>query len=683
MIQQCALPRRSAGLWGNFVERLDILKLVDLVGATGWRALVRDSSILWVASDGNEARFWVLSPGSDGLEDLLEFPRLSAFWRSEGSEYPEIRVREFEVVTPPPEDLLRLTPDLRRLIAPWRDAEMLGQAALDIFRMVELGGHPANGALLGPRRVTRRVTLHRSAQEGDPGSLPRRLRDADPEDSEGMTPLLLAAGEGHAPFVGRLLELGADHTHCDHRGRTSLHYAAKGGSAEAVRAFVGAGATIDARDAWGRTPLHDAAASGALASLESLLVFVADPNVADTYHQSAPLHLAARSGHARLVVPLVSAGADINQTNADGRTPLHVATAYGRPAVVAALLEAGANPAMGDSIGWTPMHCAAFFDHQDCLARLVERGAALDAVDENGNTPLHLAASMNRDGAAAMLLEAGALLEARNAEGLTPMDMAIVNAHFGGGASYFFREHNTETAAVLVQHGASIDPKRLPVGDRHVMWPHLTPPEYLTPTLDLDEERLPDIPAEARQMIRDLHRKHGRDLQQGYVVYQANSLLSEAVLKNRLDLMEALLDAGASTETGIRRAYTPLHMAAATGNIPAVEQLLEHGADLEIPFTNSRDAFYDVQGHGRYGSFQETPLDSAIFFGRAAMTGFLLDRGAVPPVSRDDVWHRRFEGTMNRWGRTREGLPDHPLEVCPEGKRAEVIAVFEERGLLV
>ena len=684
LIRDTARPRLPFGAHTYPYQYTDETGVVEATGARSWRDFQRTASLLWMSSDGHEARFNLLRPGVHRHNYIEEFPRLSPHWRlKEAAAEPDsFRTEHMEVLAPPPPDLVDLTPEFRLLIAPWRNPEMLGQAVLNVFRMVELRGHPEGGTLLGPRRVTRRVGLHHSAREGDPATLPSRLRTPDPRDSEGTTPLMVAAAQGHAALAEGLLAKGANSDLRDRRGRTALHHAAAAGSHGAVQVLAGTAGGVDPVDEIGRTPLHEAAAGGHAEVVKCLQQAGADPNAPDECHRSTPLHLAARAGHAAHVAVLVGASAHVDPANAVGRTPLHVAAAYGHAAVVAALLEAGAAVNARDSLVEVPLHSAAFYQHTDCMALLIRGGGALYGADAQGNTPLHVAACMNRATAAEQLLEAGADLEARNGEGHSPLDLAIINPHFHGYAGFNFLEHNAEAAAALAGRGATIDPQRLPIGDRHVLWLHLTPTGMLHTTGDVDDTRLPEVPVWMLRELRTLNRGPWDPwTHMSVVVFRTVSLLGEAMDKNLLGLVQRLLDTGASPMTGTRNAMPPLHRAVHVGNHAAVELLLAGGADLEMPDCNSRDRAYDTSGCGRYGINQKTALDLAIVLGDSAMPRFLLQHGAAPPVSREDVRARRFLAGPNRHGKVWEGSPSHSLADCPDDKQAEIIAVFEEFGL--
>ena len=65
------------------------------------------------------------------------------------------------------------------------------------------------------------------------------------------------------------------------------------------------------------------------------------------------------------------------------------------------------------------------------------------------------------------------------------------------------------------------------------------------------------------------------------------SILHDAVLKEIPGLVEALLDSGASPQTTVRQAATPLHVAAAVSSLEIAAMLLDRGADIEMPRCNA------------------------------------------------------------------------------------------------
>jgi ankyrin repeat protein len=114
-------------------------------------------------------------------------------------------------------------------------------------------------------------------------------------DSDGDTPLMLAAAQGHTDIVTVLLRKGADANAHNDQGETALHQAAHGGHLGAVGALLAAGARVDTRDNGGSTPLMCATFGGHAEVTIALLDSGADVEI-ENFHGYGALDLAARKG---------------------------------------------------------------------------------------------------------------------------------------------------------------------------------------------------------------------------------------------------------------------------------------------------------------------------------------------------------------------------------------------------
>ena len=85
---------------------------------------------------------------------------------------------------------------------------------------------------------------------------------ANAVDSQGDTPLHVAAQEGHMPVVRLLLEAGALVTPANTSDETAMHVAAWAGHVDVVEALLAAGAPVNCRGPDGETPLLLAADGG-------------------------------------------------------------------------------------------------------------------------------------------------------------------------------------------------------------------------------------------------------------------------------------------------------------------------------------------------------------------------------------------------------------------------------------
>lgn len=247
--------------------------------------------------------------------------------------------------------------------------------------------------------------IHDAAKAGNIEKV-RALLLADPnlvssKVQPDVTPLHLAAGEGHKDIVELLLSYKADVAAKSIGGFTPLHYAAMGGrmhvvelllankadvNAQAgrmtplcfaarkgykdvVALLVASGATVDVKMPLRYTPLHDAAKGGYLDVAELLLANKADVNARNTF-SFTPLHYAALEGHLDVVKLLLAHKAEVNAKAQDDWL-LYSANleAYEAPVNLTQLGETNANP-----IIHTPLYYAARKSHKDVVELLRRHG---------------------------------------------------------------------------------------------------------------------------------------------------------------------------------------------------------------------------------------------------------------------------------------------------------------------
>jgi uncharacterized protein len=243
----------------------------------------------------------------------------------------------------------------------------------------------------------------------------------------GITPLMLAAAEGHTEVVRALLAANANPNIGQYDGTTALMNAAENGRVEVLKLLLAAKA--DPSPMWkqggGRSALVKALMVGHLDTALLLVEGGADVNANTNYSESA-LRLAALGNtprHEALVKAILARSVDVEagqmpgytssscepdgsvslaerqlaqtRRSAEG-TALGNAAATGSVEIVRALLAAKAN-VNARQTGWqTPLMVAVRANHADVVRLLLAAGADTAAKDACGRTALTFATSLAR-----------------------------------------------------------------------------------------------------------------------------------------------------------------------------------------------------------------------------------------------------------------------------------------------
>lgn len=186
-------------------------------------------------------------------------------------------------------------------------AEQTGQGAL--MGPVALRSDPDTPPLTTPAS---KRTIHEAARDGDLDGVVSALaldpNLVDTTDDDGMTPLALAAWNGHLDLVQNLLERRADPDVRNHNGLTPLFCAVDRARGELSMLLIRGGANLGTRGYRGRTLLHMAARSGDAGVARTLIRRGADVNAADISGVTS-LDLAVWHGHLDMEELLVDNGA--------------------------------------------------------------------------------------------------------------------------------------------------------------------------------------------------------------------------------------------------------------------------------------------------------------------------------------------------------------------------------------
>ena len=182
-----------------------------------------------------------------------------------------------------------------------------------------------------------------------------------------VAPLYYAAMLGFRDLAECLIAKHPQHvTVRGGREVTPLHVAALEGHSDILSLLIEHGADLNGRGKFGDTPLNRASERGRLEAGRFLLNRGADVDVQCEYKNTA-LAAAAARGYVEFAQILLEHGAMIDVRCELGRTPLHWAAINGRTEVVRLLLERGADTHVRDEDGKTASELALRYEYHEIV----------------------------------------------------------------------------------------------------------------------------------------------------------------------------------------------------------------------------------------------------------------------------------------------------------------------------
>ena len=232
--------------------------------------------------------------------------------------------------------------------------------------------------------------LHYAANEGNKDFIASLIgAGADPEaqNIHKHRALHFAARKGHVEFVKQLFTIVSDLevNPQDSDGKTPLHLAAIAGHLETIRALQAQGAQQNIEDSSKNLPIHYAAWDGHFEVVEN---FVSDANInAQGYLGRTPLAISALRGHENITRLLLARKAGVDLADDEGMTPLMYAVQMNKATIAKLLMENDANVHAKDNEHRTTLHRAARNGDYDLVKLLLDRNCDARALTKFGDTP--------------------------------------------------------------------------------------------------------------------------------------------------------------------------------------------------------------------------------------------------------------------------------------------------------
>ena len=237
------------------------------------------------------------------------------------------------------------------------------------------------------------------------------LATVDParQDSEGNTPLCLAAQAGDLAWAQQLIDRGADVHHSNLDGDNALTLAAAGGHLTFIEWLDSHfRQPVDHENYHGETALTLAARHGHQPVVQRLVSQGASLEHLNDQLKDA-LAEAVANGHLALAIWLSSQGTDLRRVYPDGNNLFLHAVRAGHQGMTQWLEDSGVDPEQINESGDSAFTLAARHGHHRLLARLLEKNAAgSHQISGNGDSPLLIAARHGHGETVKLLVQHGA-----------------------------------------------------------------------------------------------------------------------------------------------------------------------------------------------------------------------------------------------------------------------------------
>lgn len=384
-------------------------------------------------------------------------------------------------------------------------------------------------------------------------------------------------------------------------GMQPIHVVPRTASPEVVELMHKLGADINAKFTNNFTPLVLVMKWENLEMGKKLIELGADVNIMPEEDTTNLLHYVPTADWAEL---LVKAGANINLLDKNNWSPLF--HAVGKDDVLDKLIELGADLELEDTSGLTPIFIAVLNDCKNSVCSLFKAGAK--TISKSKNSLIHTAALNDKHDMLETIISLGVPINSLNSKGRTALQITCMDA-----------PDAIESRKTLLKLGADVN---FPLVNGHKVIHFCATPEAVRDIVEAggdvnqteNEGISPLILATrngkldaAREMIRLGAKVNHRTATNRLVInYCTNNVDSVKLLLEHgseykdvdgegysllhmaasygtdLDVLSYLVESGTIALEEKQKTWedTALHCAAKVDNVPAIERLVELGADI-------------------------------------------------------------------------------------------------------
>jgi uncharacterized protein len=433
---------------------------------------------------------------------------------------------------------------------------------------------------------------------------------ASAANQAGATPMLLAAMNGNAAILNRLMQAGADpNAPISQTGDTPLMIAARTGTIDAVRVLLDHGAKVNVKETWGGT---------------------------------TALMWAVSERHPDVARLLLDRGADVNAKSN------FVPSASGRGFEGTAPVAPKANQAIEEfASGWmTPLMFAAREDDLESARILIQARADVNVVSGDGKDALGLALFNGSYDVASLLIDSHADVNHADAQRFTPLFWAVDRRNMETAPNFPWMVTTDPLPVIQKLLDAGANPNalinstpraRMREGSPRIVFATALMRAAFAGDLELVKLLLAhgaDPHIQSRDRETTLAAASGLAFINGYHRQKPPA--------ERLEVVKLMVSLGEDVNHADSYGITPLMAAANLGDINIVRYLIEKGADLGAHDLGKKN-------DGNFGSSVEPlmPIDYAIGVGTFVPNNAVIMHEDVVKLMSEEMKKRGIQHTTS------------------------------------